>query len=189
MEEPVLNGDPPRRDPVVAQGDLDEEAVGILVGIGPEDDVSAEHVVPRPARDEIGETDADGEFGGRAPVAGVCDAALGLGALTLGLGGALGVVGGPGGVDGDGVDASGDLEAQTHGGGDHEATTLRVIILAVAGVLVDAGACLVFSDDGHTGGDSGIEIVDVNGVGIVGPGIGAIEASGGNAADEVTGHW
>ena len=73
----------------------------------------------------------------------------------------LGVVDAPGGVDGEGVQVGGDLEAQAHGGGDHEAAADGGVIAVPGGVLVPVRAGLVDAGDGDPGGGAGVESVRI----------------------------
>ena len=73
----------------------------------------------------------------------------------------LGVVDAPGGVDGQGVQVGGDLEAQAHGGGDHEAAADGGVIAVPGGVLIPVRAFLIRTGDGDPGGGAGVEGVHI----------------------------
>ena len=94
-----------------------------------------------------------------------------------------GLVGAPADVDGDGLQlggVGGNLEAQSHGGGDHESAAHGFVIGVLAGVLLGGGVgrLLLDAGDGSTSGGGGLEVVG-----------GAGQPGGGDAPQEVALVW
>ena len=190
LEHPGRDGDPLGGGPVVAQGELNEVAArrpsrrrGVQVGVDAQSDVAVEHVVLGAARGEVRQGQAKGAAVGDAAVAGDAGAPAPGGAGRSG-GGVLvvaagGLVGAPPDAHGDGLQlggVGGDLKAQSHGGGDHEAAAHRLVVGVLAGVLLGDGArgLLLHAGDGGAGRRRRLGIVGDAG-----------QARGGDAAQKV----
>ena len=111
----------------------------------------------------------------RIPVTG----RVGGGSRSICIIAAGGLVGAPADVDGDGLQlggVGGDLEAQPHGGRDHEAAAHGLVIGVLAGVLLGGGVghLLLDARDGGSGGGRGLKVVG-----------GAAQTGGGDTSQEV----